>query len=106
MTAAEDADSATWPVLVYQLPAKPGALKSLVHRKLTEAGAVYLSPACAVAPAGPAERAMRRMRAAIADADGTAVLLRGIALGGDQQIIATLDTAGGPRVRRHHHPLP
>lgn len=93
MPAPEDADSATWLVLVYQLPAKPGALKSLAHRRLTQAGAVYLSPACAIAPAGPAERAMRRMRVAIADAGGTAVLLRATALGGDQQIIAALDTA-------------
>jgi hypothetical protein len=36
---------------------------------------------------------MRRMRAAIADAGGTAVLLLATALGGDHQIIAALDTA-------------
>ena len=53
MTAAEDADSLTWLILVYQLPAKPAGLRALVRRKLTAAGAVYVSPACAVAPAAP-----------------------------------------------------
>jgi len=96
MPAREDAGSVTWLVLVYQLPAKPGGLKSLVHRKLTAAGAVYLSRACAVTPGGPgapAERAMRQVRAAIAGAGGTAVLLRADALGGEEQIIAALETA-------------
>lgn len=102
MTAPEHAGSTTWLVLVYQLPAKPGGLKALVHRKLTAAGAVYLSRACVVAAAGPggppglavpAERAMRRMRATIAGAGGTAVLLRAAALGGEEQIIAALQAA-------------
>lgn len=97
-------DAGAWLVLVYQLPAKSAGLKSLVHRKLTAAGAVYLSRACVVAPAGPAgpagpaasaERAMRRMRATIAGAGGTAVLLRAAALGGEEQIIAALETARG-----------
>jgi hypothetical protein len=94
MAALEGADRVTWLVLVYQLPAKPAGLKSLVRRKLTAAGAVYLSRACAVAPAGPgapgAERAMRRMRAMIAGAGGTAVLLRADSLGGEEQIIAAM----------------
>jgi len=96
MAAPGGAGGVTWLVLVYQLPAKPGGLKSLVHRKLTAAGAVYLSRACAVTPAGPgasAERAMRQVRAAIAGAGGTAVLLRADALGGEEQIIAALETA-------------
>ena len=93
MAAPEDAGGVTWLVLVYQLPAKPGGLKTLVQRKLTAAGAVYLSRACAVAPAGPAERAMRRVRAAIADAGGTAVLVRAGTIGGEEQIIAALEAA-------------
>jgi hypothetical protein len=94
MAAPEDAGSATWLVLVYQLPAKPGGLKTLVQRRLTAAGAVYLSRACAVAPAGaPTERAIRRVRAAIAEAGGTAVLLRADAIGGEEQIAAALETA-------------
>lgn len=47
-----------------------------MHRKLGAAGAVYLTQACALAPAGPAERVMRRVRATVADAGGIAVLLR------------------------------
>jgi ChrB-like protein len=96
MPALEDAGGVTWLVLVYQLPAKPGGLKTLVPRKLTAAGAVYLSRACAVAPAAmgaPTERAMRRVRAMIADAGGTAVLLRAGALGGEELIIGALETA-------------
>jgi hypothetical protein len=85
--------SVTWLVLVYQLPAKPAGLKSLMQRKLTAAGAVYLSRACAVAPAGRAERAMRQVRATIADAGGAAVLVRSAALGGGEQIIAALEAA-------------
>jgi hypothetical protein len=93
MTVGDDAGVGAWLVLVYQLPAKPAGLKSLVHRRLTAAGAVYLSRACVAAPAGPAERVMRRMRAMIADAGGTAVLLRAVALGGEEQITAALETA-------------
>ena len=96
MAAPPDAGGGTWLVLVYKLPAKPAGLKTLVQRKLTAAGAVYLSRACAVVPAGssaPAERAMRQVRAAIADAGGTAVLLRAGAIGGEEQIIAALEAA-------------
>lgn len=96
MATPEDAGGGTWLVLVYKLPANPGGLKTLVQRKLTAAGVVYLSRACAVAPAGssaPAERAMRQVRAAIADAGGTAVLLRAGAIGGEEQIIAALEAA-------------
>jgi hypothetical protein len=85
--AAKDADGLTWLILVYQLPAQPAGLKAVVRRKVTAAGAVYLSRACAVAPAGRAERMMRRMRATIASAGGTAMLMRAVALGGEEQII-------------------
>jgi DNA-binding transcriptional regulator PaaX len=98
MAAPEDADCATWLVLVYQLPAEPAGLRALVRRKLTAAGAVYLSRACAVAPVGRTERVMRRMRATIADAGGTAMLLRAAALGGEEQIIAAMEAT---RDREH-----
>jgi hypothetical protein len=76
MPGPADAGTVTWLVLVYHLPPGSSGLRSLARRKLTGAGAVYLSRACAVAPAGPAERVMRRVRATIADAGGSAVLLR------------------------------
>jgi hypothetical protein len=91
--ACVDEGSVTWLVLVYQLPAKPAGLRALVQRKLTAAGAVYLSRACAVAPAGRAERAMRQLRATIADAGGAAVLVRAAALGGEDQITGALEAA-------------
>jgi len=85
-------DPAAWLILVYRLPPKPGALKPRVYRNLTAAGAVYLTAACAVAPpAGPTERAMRRTRAMIAEAGGSAVLLRANALSGGDEITAVLE---------------
>lgn len=86
-------DAAGWLVLVYRLPQKPGALKSRVHRNLTTAGAVYLTAACALAPAGPTERVMRRTRAMISDAGGSAVLLQAKALTGEEEITAALKGA-------------
>jgi hypothetical protein len=93
MPGPADAGTATWLVLVYKLPAKPAGLKATVHRKLTAAGAVYLSRACAAAPAGPAERVMRRMRAMIAAAGGSALLLRGCALLGGPEMTAAFNAA-------------
>jgi hypothetical protein len=85
--AASDGDAVGWLVLTYQLPAKPTSLRASVRRKLTAAGAIYLSSACAVAPlSGPAERAMRRMRATISGTGGFAVLLAGRALDGEPQL--------------------
>lgn len=76
-----------WLVLTYRVPAKPPSLRARVRRKLSAAGAVYLSPACAAAPlSGPAERAMRRARAAITAAGGSAVLLAGRALIGESEL--------------------
>jgi len=87
------ADAAAWLLLVYRLPPRPGALKSRVHRNLTAAGAVYLTAACALAPTGPTERVMRRTRAMIASAGGSAVLLRANALIGREEITAVLEGA-------------
>jgi hypothetical protein len=83
----------TWLVLVYQLPAKTSALRAMVHRKLSAADAVYLSRACAAAPAGPAERVMRRMRAMITDVGGSAALLRAQALVGEPDLTAAFNAA-------------
>jgi hypothetical protein len=85
--AASAGPAAEWLLLTYRLPVKPASLRAAVRRKLTAAGAVYLSPACAVAPlSGPAERAMRRMRATISGAGGSAVLLAGCALAGQPDL--------------------
>ena len=82
------ADGGGWLVLTYQLPAKPAGLGAAIRGKLTAAGAVYLSRACAVAPLpGQAEIAMRRAQARITRAGGCAVLLAGQALAGEAEII-------------------
>lgn len=77
-----------WLVLTYRLPAEPSSsLRATVRKKLTAAGAVYLSPACAAAPlSGSAERAMRQARATISAAGGFAVLLTGGAIVGEPEL--------------------
>lgn len=83
-------------MLTYQLPEKPTSLRAVVRRKLSAAGAVYLSPACAAAPlTGSAERVMRRMRATITDAGGSAVLLTGRALAGEPDLAGAYNAARG-----------
>jgi hypothetical protein len=88
--------AAEWLLLAYRLPARPASLRAVVRRKLSAAGAIYLGSACAAAPlSSPAERVMRRMRATIAAAGGSAVLLGGRALAGGPELAgafnATLD---------------
>jgi len=102
MVAPTDGDAAIWLVLVYQMPPKSAALAARIRRKLTAAGAVYLSRACAVAPSKRRpETAMRRARLAIADAGGSAVLLRARALVGKPELSAAFtDAAKGPAARR------
>ena len=92
MAAPPDADPVDWLVLTYRLPARPASLRAAVRRRLAAAGAVYLSPACAVAPLpGPAERAMRRAQAAITGAGGSAVLLTGRALPGGRDLASAVN---------------
>ena len=71
-----------WLVLTYRLP--PGStLRSVIRRRLTSAGAVYLANAVAVAPATPGtERAFRRTRKTITEAGGSAQVLRAHVLAG------------------------
>jgi hypothetical protein len=84
-----EAGSLTWLLLVYRLPAKPEALKAVIRRRLSAAGAVYLSHACAAS--GPAERAMRHLRAMITDSGGSAAVLRASALAGEPELAAALN---------------
>jgi hypothetical protein len=83
-----------WLLLTYRLPVKPPSLRATVRRKLSAAGAVYLSPACAAAPlSGPAERAMRQARVAITAAGGSAVLVTGRALIGGPELTQAFNAA-------------
>jgi hypothetical protein len=87
-----DKGSLTWLLLVYRLPAKPDALKAVIRRRLSAVGAVYLSHACAAAPAsGPAERTMRHLRAMITDSGGSAAVLRARAMAGEPELAAALN---------------
>jgi hypothetical protein len=94
MPGAADPGTLTWLVLVYRLPAKPASLKGMIRRRLAVAGAVYLSPAVAAVPSsGAAERVLRRVQHAITDAGGSAVLVRGQAIGGEAEMTAALNAA-------------
>ena len=80
-----------WLVLTYRLPAS-SALKGAIRRKLTGIGAVYLTNAVAALPASPAaERAMRLARNTIAEAGGSAELLRAEAVEGGPDLIAAFN---------------
>ena len=92
MTTPTIADRVEWLVLAYQLPPKRSSVRAAVRRKLSAAGVVFVSPACAVAPlSGPGERAMRRARATITSAGGFAILLAGRALEGESDLIAVFN---------------
>src|ERR1700728_4376736 len=81
-------DGVEWLLLAYQLSPKQTSVRVAVRRKLSAAGAVYLSPACAVAlRSDRAERAMRRARVAITGTGGFAVLMAGLALAGERDLI-------------------
>jgi hypothetical protein len=99
MAVSSDGDAVEWLLLIYRLPDKPASLRAAVRRKLSAAGAVYLSSACAAALlSGKAERAMRRMRAAIIGAGGSAVLLAGRALAGEPELTGAYNA-----VRTHEY---
>jgi hypothetical protein len=83
----------TWLVLVYRLPPNSG-LKSTIRRQLTAKGAIYPSNAVATMPASPAvERAFRRLRHTIAEAGGSAHLLRAEAIDGEPDLVAAFNEA-------------
>lgn len=87
-------EAVEWLLLTYRLPDKPTSLRAVVRRKLSAAGAVYLAAACAAAPLStPAERAMRRVRATINGAGGSAVLLTGRILVGHAELTGAFNAA-------------
>jgi len=82
-----------WLLLTYQVPARSAALLQMIRRKLTAAGAVYLSAACAAVPySTSAERITLGLRTQIAEAGGRAALLRAQALTGAAEIAAVFTT--------------
>jgi hypothetical protein len=93
VTATAQPSLASWLVLVYRLPAKPG-LKTAIRRRLTAIGAVYPANAVAAMPSSPAaERAFRRLRSMIDEAGGSAQVLRAEAIEGEPDLIAVFNAA-------------
>ena len=70
-------ESVRWLLLAYRIPSEPSRLRAGVWRALKALGAIYVQNAVAAVPEDPtAERALRALRAEIAQMDGaTAQLL-------------------------------
>ena len=88
-----DKDSG-WLVLVYRVPSEPTRLRATVWRRLKGIGAIYLQNSVAALPATTAaERSLRKLRHEIVQLGGTAVLLAGTALDGEQDVRAAFQAA-------------
>lgn len=85
----------TWLALSYRVPTEPSRLRAAVWRRVKALGAIYLQNSLAIVPASPnAERALRTLRREIVEQmNGHAVLLSGIALAGEAEIVAALNEA-------------
>ncbi len=82
-----------WLVLAYRLPTSHG-LKTTIRRRLTAIGAVFPANAVAALPASPAaERAFRGVRRSIAEAGGSAQVLRAEVIEGAADLIAAFNLA-------------
>jgi ChrB-like protein len=91
--APEGPARASWLILAYRLPARPG-LQATIRRRLAGTGAVYLANAVAAAPASPAaERAFRRLRAMIGEAGGSAQVLWAAAIEGGANLVGAFNAA-------------
>jgi hypothetical protein len=83
----------SWLILAYRLPARRG-LTATIRRRLAATGAVYLANAVAAVPASPAaERAFRRLRSMIAEAGGSAQVLRAAAIEGGANLVEAFNAA-------------
>ena len=83
----------SWLILAYRLPARRG-LTATIRRRLAATGAVYLANAVAATPVSPAaERTFRRLRSMIAEAGGSAQVLRAAAIEGDANLVGAFNAA-------------
>ena len=84
----------SWLLLAYRVPSEPSRLRATVWRRLKTLGAIYLQNSVAALPQeADAERALRTLRAEIADMGGTAQLLRADALVGGADLVSAYNTA-------------
>jgi hypothetical protein len=82
-----------WLILAYRLATRPG-LKTAVRRRLTAIGAVFPVNAVAAVPASPAaERTFRRLCRTIANAGGSAQILRAEVIEGAPDLVAAFNAA-------------
>lgn len=85
----------TWLTLVYKVPSEPTRLRASIWRRLKALGAVYLQNSVAIVPrTSSTERTMRALRNEIVEKmSGSAVLLSGTALVGQQDIALMVERA-------------
>ena len=88
-------ESVRWLLLAYRIPSEPTRLRAGVWRALKALGAIYVQNAVAAVPEDPtAERALRALRAEIAQMDGaTAQLLCADTLVGGRDLIDAYNAA-------------
>ncbi|OBJ81408.1 ChrB domain-containing protein [Mycobacterium gordonae] len=69
-------ESVRWLLLAYRIPSEPSRLRAGVWRRLKALGAIYVQNAVAAVPEDPAaERALRALRAEIANMEGASAQL-------------------------------
>lgn len=88
-------ESLAWLVLAYRIPSEPSRLRSGVWRRLKALGAIYIQNSVVALPEdAAAERALRALRAEIAQMDGgSAQLLRAEPLAGAGDLVAAYNAA-------------
>ncbi len=87
-------ESRVWLLLVYRVPSEPTRLRATVWRRLKGLGAIYLQNSAAALPDSPSgQRALRKLRHEIIEMQGTAVLLRSVALAGEPDVLAAFQAA-------------
>jgi DNA-binding transcriptional regulator PaaX len=92
--ATPAADGVQWLLLVYRIPSEPTRLRAGVWRKLKGLGAIYIQNSAAALPASPhSERALRGLRAEIADLGGSAILFNAATLAGHEQLLSMFNAA-------------
>jgi hypothetical protein len=90
---AAPAGRISWLILAYRVPTEPSRLRSTLWRRLKAADAVYLASSVAAMPKSPAaERFLRRLRNEILDAGGSALVLHGEAIAGEEEMVSAFNT--------------
>jgi hypothetical protein len=91
---AEARGELRWLLLVYRIPTEPTRLRAGVWRKLKGLGAIYVQNSAAALPwSAQGERALRALRAEIAELGGSGFLFDASLLVGQTQLVEAFNAA-------------